>query len=336
MNVSPAQRFIVMGASAGGVNAILELAPALPANFPAPILFVQHIGAYPSRLWELTHARGPNVAVQAAEGDVPRPGTLYFAPPDHHMLLEAGVIRLSHGPKENHVRPAIDPLFRSAALECGPQAIGVVLTGMLDDGSAGLRAIKTCGGTAVVQDPADAYAPEMPQNALAHVAADHVVPLALLGSLLYELARRSVPATPFQPPPDLWQEYLVSSGDCSVEELQAIGRTSIFTCPDCGGVLFELNDKHPVRYRCHTGHAFSLRSLASTQEEVSDAALWTSLRTLQEKEAILRRLAQAQGPSALTSTQGMLREADELAQVCTVLRRLTQGDRLRSFEASSD
>ena len=192
MNVFTAQPIIVMGASAGGVSAILDLAAMLPCDFPAPILFVQHIGAHRSELWKLMSTRGPNVAVVASDGDVPRPGTIHIAPPDQHMLLDGHVIRLSRGPKEHHARPAIDPLFRSAALDYGPRAIGVVLTGMLDDGSAGLRAIKDCGGTAVVQDPADAQAPSMPRSALACVEADHVVPLAALGPLLYELASRPV------------------------------------------------------------------------------------------------------------------------------------------------
>ena len=215
MNDSTTQPIIVMGASAGGVNAILELAPALVRDFPAPILFVQHIGAHRNELCKLVSARGPNVAVTASDGDMPRPGTIYIAPPDLHMLLDGRVIRLSRGPKEHHARPAIDPLFRSAALSRGPFAIGVVLTGMLDDGSAGLRAIKDCGGTAVVQDPADALAPDMPRNALACVEADHVVPLAVLGPLLHDLASRLAvrAATGMAPPPEaLWQEHSASNG----------------------------------------------------------------------------------------------------------------------------
>ena len=164
MNNFPHPPVIVIGAPAGGVNAVLELAPALPRNFPAPILFVQHIGAHRSELWKLASARGPNTAVNASDGAVPRPGTIHIAPPDQHMLLDGPVIRLSRGPKEHHARPAIDPLFRSAALQYGPRAIGVILTGMLADGSAGLRAIKECGGTAVGQDPADAHAPSMPRS----------------------------------------------------------------------------------------------------------------------------------------------------------------------------
>ncbi|MBT2322324.1 chemotaxis protein CheB [Variovorax paradoxus] len=175
---------IVIGASVGGVNAMLGLAAALPPDFPAPILFVQHIGAHPSRLPELVSAQGPNPAVAPQDGEVPAAGTIYIAPPDHHMLLEDGAIRLSRGPKEHHARPAIDPLFRSAALCCGRRAVGVILTGALDDGTAGLRAIKQCGGIAVVQDPQDAIEPSMPLSALACVDPDFVVPLAGMAQLL--------------------------------------------------------------------------------------------------------------------------------------------------------
>jgi len=326
MNASAAQSIIVIGASAGGVNAILDLASVLPRDFPAPILFVQHIGAHPSELWKLVSARGPNQAVTAVDGDVPRPGMIHIAPPDHHMLLEGHVIRLSQGPKENHARPAIDPLFRSAALQHGPRVIGVILTGMLDDGSAGLRAIKRCGGIAVVQDPADAFAPSMPQSALACVAADHVVSLAALGPLLYGLASRPAPVLPvaFEPPATLRQEHAVTLGQRPVENLRAISQPSIFSCPDCSGVLSELHDKHPVRFLCHTGHAFSLRSLAHAQEQVTDAAIWSSLRALQEKEMVLRRLAEVDGPQLPGHGFNALREADELGRISTMLRQLIE------------
>jgi two-component system chemotaxis response regulator CheB len=239
MNDAMTQPVIVMGASSGGVKAIFELAATLPRDFPAPILFVQHIGAHPSELSRLVSARGPNPAVTAADGDEPRPGTIHIAPPDQHMVLDGPVIRLLRGPKEHHARPAIDPLFRSAALSCGPRAIGVVLTGMLDDGSAGLRAIKDCGGTAVVQDPADAHAPSMPQSALACVEADHVVPLAALGPLLYGLASRAVLASAAgrpEPPATLQQEHAIghaSNAMDNLDNLTAIASASVFTCPDC-------------------------------------------------------------------------------------------------------
>jgi two-component system chemotaxis response regulator CheB len=315
--------YIFIGASLGGVYAMLDLVAALPANFPVPIFFVQHIGARPSELPSLLQRRGPNRAVHARDGDVPAAGTIYVAPPDHHMLLESGVVRLNRGPKEHHARPAIDPLFRSAALSCGPAAIGVVLTGGLDDGSAGLRAIKDCGGIAVVQNPHDAHEPSMPLAALEAVEPDHVVALAELPLLLQRLAVPTARDLHFDAPSALRQEHAVSLGDHAMENLKEIAQPSLFTCPDCGGVLFELNDKRPVRYRCHTGHAFSLRTLAATQEQVTDAALWSSLRVLQEKENILRRLARMQDSAAPGSGASCLEEADELAAAAATLRKLT-------------
>lgn len=314
---------ICIGASSGGVSAMLEFVAALPAGFPVPIFVVQHIGAHRSQLASLLDARGPNRAVEGRSGEVPAAGTIYVAPSDHHMLLDGGVIRLSRGPKEHHARPAIDPLFRSAALAYGARAAGVVLTGMLDDGSAGLRAIKDCGGIAVVQDPAEAHEPSMPRAAMVAVQVDHVVKLAELPTLLMQLAWRRDGVADAAVPPALREEYEIAFGESTVEKLKAIAEPSMFTCPDCGGVLFELNDKHPVRYRCHTGHAFSLRSLAATQEEVTDGALWTSLRTLQEKESILRRLAAMQRDDGTGDPEGSLREADDLAAVSAALRKLT-------------
>lgn len=220
MNDAATQPIIVMGASSGGVKAIFELAAMLPRDFPAPILFVQHIGAHPSELSRLVSARGPNPALAAADGDVPRPGTIHIAPPDQHMLLDGPVIRLS----------------------CGPRAIGVVLTGMLDDGSAGLRAIKGCGGTAVVQDPADAHAPSMPRCALACVEADHVVPLAALGPLLYSLASRAVLASAAgrpEPPATLQQEHAISHGSNAMQTLTAIASPWSLPAPTAAANLFK-------------------------------------------------------------------------------------------------
>ncbi|WP_194273964.1 chemotaxis protein CheB [Variovorax paradoxus] len=334
----PPGRAVFIGASSGGVYAMLELAAALPANFPVPIFLVQHIGAHRSQLAQLLSARGPNPAVQARDGDLPAAGTLHVAPPDHHMLLEGGVIRVIRGPKEHHARPAIDPLFRSAALEMGARAIGVVLTGLLDDGSAGLRAIKDCGGTAVVQDPADAFEPGMPRAALSVVRADHVVPLSEMAGVLLAAARAEAGASGHRhghaPSPALRREHAAGREGNAMESLKEIATPSAFSCPDCGGVLFELDDQRPVRYRCHTGHAFSLRSLAATQEQVTDAALWTGLRALQEKEAILRRLAETQRASEPEAAAGCDREADELAAVSLAMRSLTmKAPSPASFEA---
>jgi two-component system chemotaxis response regulator CheB len=336
--MTPSLRCIVIGASAGGVDALLTIASQLAPDFPAPILCVQHIGAHRSRLAQLINAKGPNRAVTAVDGMAPLPGTIYVAPSDRHLILDdEGVIRISAAAKEHHARPAIDPLFRSAALALGPRVIGVVLTGLLDDATAGLRAIKQLGGTAVVQDPTDAYAPSMPESAIANVDVDHIVPIEAMGGLLHRLAQKPAPDLTLDELDDIRQrieyEHSIGMKPPTLKKLKSIGEPSTFTCPDCGGVLFELHDKQPVRYRCHTGHAFSLRTLAYTQEQITDQALWTSLRSLQEKESILRRLAETGDGSPGELSQDALREADELAAAATTLRRLVEdAPRPQSFD----
>lgn len=305
-------RIIVMGASTGGVEALLRLAAQLPAELAAPIVLVLHIGAHQSHLPELLSSHGPNRAVFAHTGAVPLAGTIYVAPPDEHVLLEDGAIRLTRGPKEHHTRPAIDPLFRSAAIDWGTRAIGVVLTGLFDDGSAGLKAIKACGGTAVVQDPADAAEPSMPRSALECAEVDHVVKLDALASLLNDLARHDGNAAPVDAPEWLRAEHAITLGKGHMRQLATIGAPSGFTCPDCGGALFELSQGQPVRYLCHTGHAFSLRSLALRHETITDHALWSGLRALQEREAMLRRMAEEHDPETAQVTS-LLAEADRLA-----------------------
>lgn len=283
---------VVIGASAGGVTALLEITSSLAPAFPAPICVVQHVGKHPSILPDLLRHRRANNAVHAEDGQRLVPGTLHVAPPDRHMLLEGDTLRLTHGPKENHARPAIDPLFRTAALSWGSRVIGVVLTGQMDDGAAGLRAIKDCGGLAIVQDPATALEPEMPASALASVAADYCVPLEQIAGLLQRLVAAAPPKGVAGPAPEaLRREVAINRGEATVEHLAAIATPSLLTCPDCGGGLAEVNDSKPLRYRCHTGHAFTAGTLARLQEGSAEYALWSGVRALQEREILLRRVA---------------------------------------------
>jgi two-component system chemotaxis response regulator CheB len=313
-------RVIVIGASAGGIDALSNLVAKLPAGIAAPILLVLHIGANRSQLPELLNARGPNRAVFAATGMAPQAGTIYVAPPDQHVLLEGGRIRLYHGPKELFARPAINPLFRSAALDCGSRVIGVILTGMLDDGTAGLHAVKVCGGTAVVQDPQDALEPSMPRSALANVAVNYISKIETMAELLDTLASSRTTPIDISAPAWLRIEHAISIGRAHMQDLAGVGNPSPFTCPDCGGALFELKNDRPLRFLCHTGHAFSLRSLASTHDHVADQALWAALRALQEKEALLRRLAKLEAEEASTRAEDTVAEADRLASLIQVIR----------------
>ena len=288
------RRLVVLGASAGGVTALLSLCASLPRSFPAPVLIVLHIGANPSVLPSLLAAHGNNPSVHAEDGQPLEDGMLYVAPPDHHMLVVDGRIQLSHGPKEHHTRPAVDPLFRSAALAYGRAVIGVVMTGRLDDGTAGLQAIKDCGGLAVIQDPADAEHPSMPASAQRSVAIDHCVALGDLAATLVRLVGEPVPEMKTPPQRDrLEREMTVFRGEGSgMETLNEIGKPSMFACPDCDGVLWEVGDANPPRYRCHTGHAFSLRSLEATQSAAAEEALWGAIRALEQREGLLRKLAE--------------------------------------------
>jgi two-component system, chemotaxis family, protein-glutamate methylesterase/glutaminase len=288
----PVPGVVAIGASAGGVEALQRFARGLRADYPAPILVVQHIGPHPSILPELMTRAGGPAARHAIDGERLQPARIYVAPPDHHMIVSNHRVRLSHGPKENHTRPAIDPLFRSVALGYGPSAIGIVLTGWGDDGTAGLQAIKACGGLAFVQNPADAEHPSMPMSALQYVDVDHTFDVNDLGRDLEAVLARPVPP-PAGLPDQLIHEHetFLSKGD-PMEHLSAIGSPSRFVCPECNGGLWELADTHPRRFRCHTGHAFSLRSLQAAQAESTDTALWNAFRGLEEKEMLLRQVAE--------------------------------------------
>lgn len=315
---------VAIGASSGGVDALLQIVGAMPPKFPALVFVTQHIGGFPSILPELMRSRGPNHAMHPFDGDTPLPGTIYIAPPDSHLLIEHGRIRLFRGPKENHCRPAIDPMMRSVAMSFRSRAIGVVLTGNLDDGTSGLKAIKRCGGTAIVQDPATATEPSMPRSALVNVDVDlclrldEIVP-ALLGII------DGPPPSPAtgHAPDDVRREQLIVHGKHTMENLAAIAKPSPLTCPDCGGGLWELNEARPLRYRCHTGHAFSAQSLEYAQAQNAEHSLWNSVRALHEKEMLLRRVAlvargqgdHAQARSAEEQAQRAREQADRLTKM---------------------
>jgi two-component system, chemotaxis family, protein-glutamate methylesterase/glutaminase len=256
-------------------------------------------------------------------------GCIVVAPPDRHMLVSQGTLRLSRGPKENHHRPSVDVLFRSAAVASGPRVVGVILTGQLDDGTAGLLAIKQCGGIAVVQEPQDALFPSMPQSALRHVAIDYTVPLSELAALLVRLAHQDIEEeSPEQIPALLKQEMQMAAMEKLDLPAQHFGTPSVYSCPDCGGVLQERQEASLLRFRCQVGHAFSVESLLAVQPDILEQALWSALKTLREREHLLQRLAdQAQqaGLPALTShSADRLRETRQhISYLEQVVRRET-------------
>ncbi|HEX8329742.1 MAG TPA: chemotaxis protein CheB [Hymenobacter sp.] len=286
---------VVIGASSGGVTALMELVKTLPADFPAPIFVVQHIPAdSPSLLPRLLSAVSALPARHPENGEVVAPGTIYVAPPDHHLLLEDDRVLVTRGPKENRFRPSVDALFRSAAYTYGPRVIGVVLTGYLDDGTSGLWSVQRMGGVAVVQEPGDAEQPSMPTNALEFVAADHVVPLAQLGTLLVRLTQERAPAKTRLPAAelDLLTIELTIAKQGGGFELGIIdkGKLTPFTCPDCHGALTQLIEGKLIRYRCHTGHAYTVSALLSEVTQSVESMLYQSMRGLEETSLLLQNL----------------------------------------------
>lgn len=282
---------IVIGASAGGLEALRILLADLPVDLPATVFVVLHVGDT-SQLAPILDRVGQLPVKQAVNGEVLERCYVYVAPPGKHLLLHDDHVLLRRGPRENLARPAIDPLFRSAAATFSGRVIGVVLSGALSDGTAGLRAIKRCGGLAVVQDPDDALVPDMPLNALRHVEVDHVMPVAAMGPLLSSLARQRAAPKP-EVPLDIRLEAAIAAQeltDMRVDDM--LGKPSRFTCPECHGALWEIEDGSMLRYRCHVGHAFSADAVLASQGDEIDRLLNTLLRSHQERAALARRMAE--------------------------------------------
>jgi two-component system chemotaxis response regulator CheB len=296
-------KIVVIGGSTGAINALKRILPALPHDLPAAILIVTHIGSQRSMLPEILGRHAAMPVRHATDGEPIIPGRVLVAPPDEHLMVvrngDRAYARLVHGPKENHCRPAIDPLFRSAATVFGSRTIGVVLSGYLDDGTVGLQAIKACGGLVLVQDPADAEASDMPSSALKHVDVDQVLSVSEIGSTLLELASADI-----QPRAEAQQagvsstpnwidiENRISAKDSDMGDLEQIGKLSSLTCPQCNGALWEIQAKGPIRYRCHTGHAFTASVLEALQSEAVEDAIWGAMRALHEQERLFSKLAE--------------------------------------------
>lgn len=258
----------------------------------------------------------------AQDCEIFEPGHIYVAPPDHHLLVKQGYLRVTRGLRENRVRPAVDPLFRSAAVAYGARVIGIVLTGLQNDGTSGLLAIKRCGGIAIVQDPKEALYPDMPMSALEHVEVDYCLPVLKMGAVLYRLSQELPTATP-PVPEELRIEVNVAenptdNSNCAAE----LGESVSSTCPECGGPLWELRDEKLHRYRCRIGHAFTAESLLAGQSEVIEYALWAAVRTMEDRVRILMTLAdgrRARGQSKIADSYEI--QAKELKTQAQQLRR---------------
>ncbi|HEY2140268.1 MAG TPA: chemotaxis protein CheB [Chthoniobacterales bacterium] len=275
---------ITIGASMGGVEALQSLLAGLPANLQAAVFIVLHIGAANSNLPQILSRCGRLPAMHPTDGQPIVKGTVYVAPPDRHLLLAPDHINLSPGPKENRTRPAVNPLFRSAAWTFGPRVAGVILTGTLDDGTAGLAEIKRRGGVAIVQDPLTAFSPSMPENAIEHVDVDYIVALDEMAALLTRVASQQRKEPALMP-------------DETVEKI-----LSELTCPECRGPLWEERQDRIVEYRCRVGHAYSPLALARDQRETVERSLWSALVALEESVDIAERLAEPGSPLAHETT----------------------------------
>lgn len=269
-------RAVALGASAGGVEALTRVVRELGASFPAPMFVVLHIPATAaSRLPEILQRAGALPAVHASHGDVPEVGRIYVAPPDRHMLINEGRIVLVEGPHENGVRPAVDPLFRSAAGWYGEGLIAGILSGTMDDGTAGLATVHARGGVTIAQEPSDALAPGMPTSAIENAAVDHVVSAPEMGPLLQNLLTGRTRQLPRRPP----------AVDASSDAIDLV-------CPECGGVLRQFVESGVLRFHCRVGHAYSPDALYTAQDMKLEAALWAAVRSLEESASLARRLAE--------------------------------------------
>ncbi|MBO2012676.1 chemotaxis protein CheB [Hymenobacter negativus] len=288
---------IVVGTSAGGMPALVQFVALLPPTLHAAVLVVQHF-APDSDGQHLVDRLARHTSLPCrlpTHGEPIENGTIYLAPPDRHLLAKDGStphLLVTKGPRENHYRPSADALFRSAAVAFGPNVVGIVLTGMLHDGTAGLEFIKRCGGIAVVQDPHEAEFPSMPETALRNVDVDYVVPLNMMGPLLDEITRGTSSRHQSSIPEDLKQEAAIAERVVgTTEEVSKLGTPVALTCPDCGGNLWEVKEGRVLRFRCHTGHAFTADSLLLSSEQSLEETLWVALRMMEERKNLLTSMA---------------------------------------------
>lgn len=321
----PRTDIIVIGASAGGFDPIRTILRGLPADFPGSLFIVVHTSANaPGVLDVIFSNAGALPAVTARDGERIAPGRVYVARPDHHLLIEPGRVRLTRGPKENRFRPAVDPLFRSAAQTYGPRVAGIILSGGLDDGTSGLRTVQQLGGTAIVQDPREALVPSMPQSALRHVRADHVLPAGEIAPLLLALAAgtdgvyEGGHAVPEEVKIEVDIAKLNRPADADVLKL---GGPSIYACPECHGVLLEMKEPSPLRFRCfHTGHAYTLDSLVAEMDDVIEDSLWSAIRALEERAMLMRRAGEHIRTSHPSGDDHYLESAEDAQRRANLVR----------------
>ena len=322
---------IVVGASAGGVEVLTQLVNNLPPDLPAAIFVVLHISSQGTsvlpKILNRSVQKHQKASLQAShplDYEKIQHGRIYVAPPNQHLLVKDGYVRLARGPRENSHRPAVDPLFRTAARVYGNRVVGVVLSGTLDDGTAGLLAVKRQGGVAIVQNPEEALYSGMPRNAIENVDVDHILSVSDIAAILVELAYQQVQETGNAVSSAMEVEADIAELDLgAMQQIERPGTPSPFGCPECGGVLWEVQEGKLVRFRCRTGHAFSANALMAEQSQGLEEALWIALRTLEERAALAIRMAsQARQRDQRFSAKRFEEQGQDAQQRAALLREL--------------
>lgn len=293
----PGHDIIVIGTSAGGLKALGTILGALPPNLDATLFIVRHLAAdQPSILPQILADVGSLPVSHPSDGEAIQTGHIYVAPPDYHLLVNQGSMRVVRGPQENRFRPAIDALFRSAARAYSSRVVGVVLTGYLDDGTVGLQAVKKQGGVAIVQDPNEAEYPSMTKSALRYVKVDHCLPLAAIPALLVRLTNEPAEEELYPVTEEIELESKIAEQQMNtrefLEHVEAIGTRTTYTCPECNGSIWQIGQEEPLRFRCHIGHSFTANVFLAEQTQNIENALWSAVRAMEEKVAFSCQMAE--------------------------------------------
>ena len=326
-------RIIVIGTSAGGLEILNNLIQQLPEQLPAAVFIVVHMAATSSAEFVTTRLQKftQHTCKVAKSGEHIQAGTIYLAPADHHLLLSGKHVMVTQGPRENQFRPSIDTLFRSAAAYYDSAVIGIILTGMLQDGTAGMDAIKRSGGITVVQNPEDAQFPDMPLSVLKNVEVDFNVRLAEIGTLLTGLLAKPVPAKT-EIPEDIKLEAKIAERVMGkTEEVEKLGKRVPYTCPECGGTLWEMANG-PLRYRCHLGHTFSADSLLTEMNHELEETLWVALRMMEERKNLLTTMSERYEVNKTSYyTEGQRQRIEEIKVHINRIREVLLGSNLSTY-----
>ena len=317
-------KVVVIGTSAGGLKALKELISQLPKDFPLPVLVVRHVSPDATGNVILNELNKLNTlkCQHAENGKNLKPGNLYLAPSDQHLLI-AGDLKMlvTKGAHENRARPAIDPLFRSAAVAFGTGVIGILLTGYLDDGTAGMKAIKTCGGICIVQDPNEAEYPDMPRNALNNVKVDHCLPISEMGALLIKILPRKLPKSKPVPENVLIEARIAERVLSDLSSVNDLGDQVPFNCPGCGGVLWKVGKDPDLRFRCHVGHSYTAAYLLAEQTNKIEETMWTALRMFEERKNLLTEMARGEkGVGSKTALERANRSQVHIDRIRAILK----------------